>query len=79
MGKPSSEAVAAAREALSVPLSECLLVGDRLDTDIALGERAGMTTVLVLTGVAERADVATSDVSPDHVVESLADVPPVLD
>ena len=79
MGKPSPEAVAAAREALTASLSDCVLVGDRLDTDIALGERAGMTTVLVLTGVAERADVAESDVPPDHVVGSLADVPPLLD
>lgn len=79
MGKPSPEAVHAATEALELPPAECILVGDRLDTDIALGERAGMTTVLVLTGITDRAAVEESDFTPDHVVESLADVPELLD
>jgi len=74
LGKPSEQAIRMTRDALGVPLSECVLVGDRLNTDIAMGERAGMTTVLVLTGVSDRADAA-ADVTPDHVVESLADVP----
>ncbi|MFB6143620.1 MAG: HAD-IIA family hydrolase [Halorientalis sp.] len=78
MGKPSPEAIEAVREHLPVPASDCLLVGDRLDTDIAMGDRAGMTTVLVLTGVCDRADVRASEVTPDHVVESLAEVPSLL-
>ena len=46
----------------------------RLETDIALGERAGMTTVLVGTGVATDENVEASDVRPDYVVDSLADL-----
>lgn len=79
LGKPSAEAVEMAREALGVPLEECLVVGDRLNTDLALGERAGMTTVLVRTGVATDADVARSDVTPDYVIDSLADIDTVLE
>jgi HAD superfamily hydrolase (TIGR01450 family) len=79
LGKPSPETIAAATDALGVPAADCLLVGDRLDTDIAMGERAGMTTVLVLSGVTDRATVAASDVRPDHVLDSLADVPALLD
>jgi 4-nitrophenyl phosphatase len=78
LGKPSAETVHAANEALGVPPEECVLVGDRLDTDIAMGERAGMTTVLVLTGVTDRADLADAPVEPDHVCESLAAVPDLL-
>jgi len=78
MGKPSPETIAAVEDALGHPAEECLLVGDRLDTDIAMGERAGMMTVLVLTGVTDRADLDESDVQPDHVVASLADVPDLL-
>lgn len=77
-GKPSPAAQAAAIEALDAPPARCVVVGDRLDTDIALGERAGMTTALVRTGVATDADVATSDVTPDHVIDSLADLETVL-
>jgi 4-nitrophenyl phosphatase len=78
MGKPSPEAIDAVRESLGVSPGECLLVGDRLDTDIAMGERAGMTTALVLTGAADRDDVADADVTPDHVLETIGDVPDLL-
>ena len=74
LGKPSAAARRAAIEALGVPAERCLVVGDRLDTDIELGERAGMTTVLVRTGVATDEDVDASDVRPDYVVDSLADL-----
>lgn len=54
------------------------MIGDRLDTDVAMGERHGMTTVLVLTGVTDRATLADSDIEPDHAIESLGDVASVL-
>ncbi|MFB6084761.1 MAG: HAD-IIA family hydrolase [Halorientalis sp.] len=78
MGKPSPEAIDAVGEVLGVSPGECLLVGDRLNTDIAMGERAGMTTALVLTGAADRDDVADADVTPDHVLDSIGDVPELL-
>lgn len=79
MGKPSDEAVREVRAALDHPPSECLVVGDRLDTDILLGERAGMETAVVLSGVTARADVEAADVRPDHVLDSVADLPALLD
>ncbi|MFC7134474.1 MULTISPECIES: HAD-IIA family hydrolase [Salinibaculum] len=79
LGKPSDAALDLALERLDVPAEECLVVGDRLSTDLAMGERAGMTTVLVLTGVSGRDDVRDSDVTPDFVVESLGDIDEVLD
>jgi len=79
LGKPSEEAQRAALDALGVPPKRCLLFGDRLNTDVELGERAGMTTVLVRTGVATDEDIAASDVTPDYVIDSLADVGAVLD
>lgn len=78
LGKPSEEAQRAALDALGVPPEACLVVGDRLNTDIALGERAGMTTVLVRTGVTTDADLDESDIQPDHVIDSLADIDEVL-
>jgi 4-nitrophenyl phosphatase len=74
LGKPSPEAVEMARKAMGVPLEECLVVGDRLNTDLAFGERAGMTTVLVRTGVTDDRRLAGSDLDPDYVLDSLADI-----
>ncbi|MDS0276877.1 HAD-IIA family hydrolase [Halomicroarcula sp. S1AR25-4] len=79
LGKPSDVAVEAALERVGCSAEECLVVGDRLDTDVAMGERAGMQTALVRSGVSDDADVERSEVTPDHVVDSLADVDGVLD
>lgn len=79
MGKPSDEAVREASAALGHPPAECLVAGDRLDTDILLGERGGMDTAVVLSGVTSRADVEAAEVTPDHVLDSVADLPALLD
>ena len=78
LGKPSTVAAAAAMDRLDATPDRTLVVGDRLNTDIALGERAGMTTALVLTGVTDRADLESAEIEPDHVLESLADVETLL-
>lgn len=78
LGKPSSIAAATAMNRLAVDPRKTLVVGDRLDTDIALGNRAGMETALVLTGVTDRAALAAADSEPDHVLESLAAVETLL-
>ncbi|MDS0258406.1 HAD-IIA family hydrolase [Haloarcula sp. S1CR25-12] len=78
LGKPSDVAVEAALDRLDHDPGEILVVGDRLETDILLGERAGMETALVMTGVTDDAKLAASDVRPDHVLDSLAEVDSVL-
>ncbi|PSP76516.1 HAD family hydrolase [Halobacteriales archaeon QS_1_68_20] len=79
LGKPSQETVDLAMDRVGAAPGDCLLVGDRLDTDIAMGERAGATTALVLTGAATGSDLEQTDVRPDYVLESLAEVERVLD
>ncbi|RZV08183.1 HAD superfamily hydrolase (TIGR01450 family) [Natrinema hispanicum] len=78
LGKPSSVAATAAIDRLDADPANTLVVGDRLNTDIALGNRAGMETALVLTGVTDRAALAGSSIEPDHVLESLAAVDTLL-
>ncbi|MBU0510818.1 MAG: HAD-IIA family hydrolase [Chloroflexi bacterium] len=73
-GKPSSLIVEVALERLGLPAEDCLMVGDRLETDILMGEKAGMSTALVLTGVTQRADLSDSSVRPDYTLESVADI-----
>ncbi len=75
VGKPSPLIVEVALERLGLAAGECLMVGDRVETDILMGHRAGMTTALVLTGVTRRADLAHAPAQPDHVLDSIAEVP----
>ena len=79
VGKPSPLIVEVALEQLGLLAGECLMVGDRVETDILMGHRAGMTTALVLTGVTRRADLAHAPAQPDYVLESIADVPRLFD
>jgi glycerol-1-phosphatase len=51
-----------------------LVVGDRLDTDIAGAARLGWDSALVLTGDARREDVEGSPWQPTFVVEALSDL-----
>jgi HAD superfamily hydrolase (TIGR01450 family) len=64
VGKPNPYMVTMALEGAGVRPSEALVVGDRLDTDIASGIAAGCPTHLVLTGVAHSAPEGQS-FSPD--------------
>lgn len=54
------------------------MVGDRPDTDIACGRLAGWTTVLVLTGVVADAEGLAPELTPDHVIPSVATLPRVM-
>jgi HAD superfamily hydrolase (TIGR01450 family) len=78
LGKPSDAALELALERLAVPPEECLVVGDRLSTDLAMGAKAGMTTVLVLTGVCGRDDIPASEIDPDYVIDGLSDIDEAL-
>jgi 4-nitrophenyl phosphatase len=75
LGKPSAFARDFVQSRIGLDPGECLVVGDRLDTDIAMGVEAGMKTALVRTGVTDEATLAGSGVEPDYVLDSLDDLP----
>lgn len=79
LGKPSEQAVTMALDRLGVPAAECLVVGDRVDTDIAMGGRNGMQTALVLSGAHNEWHIDRLPDTPDSVFESIAGVEKVLD
>ena len=74
VGKPSAITLAVALERLGLAAGECVVVGDRLETDIAMGKAAGLATILVLTGVTRAGDPAIARWQPDHVLGSLQDL-----
>jgi NagD protein len=78
-GKPSSIAARAALERLGRSAHECLIIGDSLRSDIAMGMQAGMMTALVLTGVTTRSSLDLGPIRPDHVLESIAELPRLLE
>ena len=53
---------------------QAIVVGDRLEIDIAGGRAAGACTVLVLTGIGRRRDVARAGVRPHLVLRELSDL-----
>lgn len=79
MGKPSQVTIDAATRRLGVDPADCLLIGDRLETDIEMGVRAGMTTVLVLSGVTSKEDLGDADVTPEFVLDSLGSVEEIFE
>lgn len=62
----------------SLPPESVAMIGDRMDTDIEGGHRAGLRTILVLTGVSTREDAQKATVLPDVIVQDLASVASVL-
>ena len=73
IGKPNAPIVAALSAKTGLPVQALAMVGDRLYTDIALGQ-AGLTTVLVLSGETRREDLPGSPYQPDYVVRDLAEL-----
>jgi len=74
VGKPSPIILQVALERLGIEARECVIVGDRLETDILMGKRLGLATVLVLTGITPAGDARIADTAPDLVVPSIRDL-----
>jgi glycerol 3-phosphatase-2 len=72
VGKP--EAPLFERALASAGGGRPLVIGDRLDTDIAGASRLGWDSVLVLTGTTRRGDVESSSWKPTFVIDDLADL-----
>jgi len=75
LGKPSLAFFEAALEAVDADSERTWMVGDDLEADIAGAQRFGMKTVLVRTGKFRQAELDRSAVSPDSVLDSIADLP----
>lgn len=70
-GKPERHLFDLARDLIAGG-GRVAMVGDRIASDIEGGRRAGLETILVLSGASSRADAEAADPPPDHVVDDLA-------
>src|SRR6267143_1734249 len=74
VGKPSPIMLEVALATLGVSAGECVIVGDRLETDIVMGKRLGLATILVLTGITTAGDARIAETAPDLVLSSIRDL-----
>ena len=75
IGKPATGFFEMAAAALGHPLENLIMVGDDLDSDVGGAQRAGLRGVLVRTGKFDADKLADSEIRPDAVLDSLADLP----
>jgi arabinose operon protein AraL len=73
-GKPSIMMMQVALEKLDLPAKRCMMVGDRLETDIHMGQTAGMYTTATLTGASSREQAEALNPAPDIIVDSLLEL-----
>ncbi|MCX4846914.1 HAD-IIA family hydrolase [Streptomyces sp. NBC_00893] len=78
-GKPAGSFFAAALAHLGVTASEALMVGDDIESDVLAAQAAGVTGVLVRTGKYLPETHRAAEGTPDHVIDSFADLPGLLE
>ncbi|NXX81121.1 PGP phosphatase, partial [Urocolius indicus] len=87
IGKPNRYMFDCVVSEFDIDPARTIMVGDRLDTDILMGNTCGLTTLLTLTGVSTLDEVkghqesscpARQNLVPDYYVDSIADLLPAL-
>ncbi len=77
IGKPSPNMIKLALRMAGSRPKETAILGDKLATDIRAGREAGLTTILVLTGVTSKRDLKKAKgtrLAPDIVLSSITDL-----
>lgn len=71
VGKPKKIMFNVAKQTVK-NIGRCAVIGDSIDTDISGGKKAGMKTILTLTGSTSKVDLAKSKLKPDYVIINLS-------
>jgi len=74
IGKPQREMLIQSMLRMGGTPADTAVIGDRLDTDILGGIRAGLTTLLVLSGVSTRHEAQTGEIHPDHIFADIGEI-----
>ena len=74
VGKPNPMMFRYAMNMIGAHSETTTMVGDRMDTDVISGMEAGLRTVLVLSGVTQRAEIERFPFRPNLVRDSVADL-----
>ena len=79
VGKPSLAAFLTATDLMGTEPDATVMVGDDLTNDVLAAQRVGLTGVLVRTGKFRQSVLDLAPQRPDHVVDSVAQLPKLLD
>ena len=71
VGKPEPIMIEQSLRMLGARPEETAMLGDRLDTDILGGHRAGILTIMLLTGISTEAEAVACDAPPDLIIDDL--------
>ena len=74
VGKPNPMMFRSAMKKIDAHSETTGMIGDRMDTDIVAGIEAGLHTVLVLTGIADDAEIAKYPYRPNEILDSIANL-----
>lgn len=74
IGKPYAPILEEALHYFGLKKEDVILVGDNLETDILLGVKQGIETILVTTGVHQKEDCERLNIHPDHIISSLLEI-----
>jgi len=74
VGKPNPLMMRHAIKRIQCRREETLIIGDRMDTDIIAGIESEIETVLVLTGITKKQDLAAFPYQPNHILDCVADI-----
>jgi NagD protein len=74
VGKPNPMMFRSAMRKIGAHSESTGMIGDRMDTDVVAGIEAGLHTVLVLTGIADAAEIAKYPFRPTEILNSVADL-----
>ena len=79
IGKPGHAIFEVSMKTLGADLATTAMIGDRLETDILGAQRAGIATIGVLSGVTTWEQLAASEIKPDTIFESIAELAEALE
>lgn len=74
IGKPYREMLEGLLNRTGIQRDEMCIMGDRLMTDIKMGQDFGILSILVLTGEAKMEDIESSGITPDIILERNIDL-----
>ncbi|MBF6077895.1 HAD-IIA family hydrolase [Nocardia beijingensis] len=78
VGKPAAPGFRTAAALMRLDPAQVVMIGDDLYSDVLAAQDAGLTGVLVRTGKFRPEVLASADRAPDHVIDSVADLPELL-